>query len=157
MRIRGPRTLIAAMLAALALAAPTAAGGAFSSPQQLPRAEIVSEETRIDKRYRFKIRVRCVARPGEVCAGFVVLSTGVPSVHLPDGMPLTGPRDFKLGAGKARAIGLRLAGYARPEGSRWREARTSKAKVSVYLRNGPGDERIVDVRFKPRRRGGAGR
>jgi len=146
-----------ATLVALALAAPAAGAGVSSSPLQLPRAEIVSDETRIDKRYRFKIRVRCVARPGDVCAGFVLLSTGVPTMHLPDGMPLTGPRDFKLGAGKTRAIRLRLAGYARPEGSRWREARTSKAKASVVLRNGPGDERMIDVRFKPRRRGGSGR
>ena len=146
------RALLTALAAAVAMTVlgPAAAG---SSQLQLPEPRIQSGMTRIDKHYRFDLRIKCIARKGEHCKGFVMLSTGEPALHLEEGIPLAGPHDYTIGAGRERRIHLKLARFARPERSRWQDRRPSRLLATTFT-NGGRAERWVKVYFKPPHRGG---
>ena len=152
----GPgRVMLALAFVALGAIVPRGAADALQKASSLPTLEIRSSSVRMVKDFRIALRVRCDGpREGAVCKGDAMLTPGRAALHTTEGLPLTRPHRFKVGANKERRIWLRLTGYARPDAASLR--RPQMRKVHALVVGNPGatvsSSKWITLRWGPRRK-----
>ena len=148
------RLLLAASLIALLLMAPLSSAGrpypvGPKAPQ--PRVLVTSDRARLDRHLWVKLRVRCIAPAGFECRGSLWLQAlrgriaGWP-------IPLAGPKQYTLGAGRERAIALRFAGYARPAPGRAGKALVNSYVAATFAESSPYKKVLLRWGRLPKRR-----